>query len=192
MNDENRIPALPLSRALKCMWDSDLLLLRRRGLIAAAGRTEYSHAAKFFWWGSRGFALEVREWHGGRAVTLDSQVRRYPGRIDVYRVDSIRFSEYDRLGALHVMQQFAGGDYGWWNVLRAGFLHLPFVRCLIRPETDDEANGHHPPFCSQACAWADRLGGGVDPVPHLADRLTEPGDLARSSLYRFRFTLVPD
>ena len=33
--------------------------------------------------------------------------------------------------------------------------------------------------------------GGVDPVPNLADRLTEPGDLARSAFYEYRFTLLP-
>jgi hypothetical protein len=37
---------------------------------------------------------------------------------------------------------------------------------------------------------ADRLGGGVDPVPHLADRLTEPADLARSPFYEYLFTLI--
>jgi hypothetical protein len=38
---------------------------------------------------------------------------------------------------------------------------------------------------------ADRLGGGVDPVENLPDRLTEPADLARSPFYRYRFTLLP-
>lgn len=37
---------------------------------------------------------------------------------------------------------------------------------------------------------ADRVGGRVDPVPHLADRLTEPADLARSPFYQYLFTLV--
>jgi hypothetical protein len=31
--------------------------------------------------------------------------------------------------------------------------------------------------------------GGVDPVPNLADRLTEPADLARSPFFEYRFTL---
>jgi hypothetical protein len=39
---------------------------------------------------------------------------------------------------------------------------------------------------------ADRVGGGVDPVPDLANRETEPADLARSPFYRYRFTLAPD
>jgi len=62
------------------------------------------------------------------------------------------------------------------------------VRLFVRPETDDAANGTHPPFCSQAVALACRAGG-VDPVPQLADRLTEPGDLARSPFFAYLFTL---
>src|SRR4029079_15323530 len=54
--------------------DADLLLWRRRGLIASAGRGAYSHAGKAAWWGDDLFCLEVREWRGGRAVTLESQV----------------------------------------------------------------------------------------------------------------------
>ena len=60
---------------------------------------------------------------------------------------------------------------------------------LARPSLDDEQPSRRPPFCSEACAMADRVGGGVDPVPQLADRLTEPADLARSPFYRYRFTL---
>jgi hypothetical protein len=37
---------------------------------------------------------------------------------------------------------------------------------------------------------SDRLGGGVDPVPHLADRLTLPADMARSPFYEYQFTLA--
>ena len=40
-------------------------------VIAIAGRGRHSHAAKAAWWGDDLFCLEVREWHGGRAVTLD-------------------------------------------------------------------------------------------------------------------------
>jgi hypothetical protein len=70
-------------------------------------------------------------------------------------------------------------------------LHLPLVRWLMTAHLDDAAPDGRPPFCSHACAMADRQGGGVDPVPHLADRFTEPADLARSPFYRYRFTLLP-
>jgi hypothetical protein len=172
--------------------DGDLLLFRRRGLIAIAGRGTHSHAAKAAWWNDDLFCLEVREWHGGRAVTLRSQVERHPSRIDVYRANAHeRWPEYDRARATKFMRRLAGCDYGYAAVLAAAMLHLPVVRLAVWAEMDDSAIDRRPPFCSHACAMADRLGGGVDPVPHLADRLTEPADLARSPFYQYFSTLVP-
>jgi hypothetical protein len=172
--------------------DSDLLLFRRRGMIAIAGRGDHSHAAKTAWWGDDLFCLEVRQWCGGRAVALASQVARWPGRIDVYQANpENRWPHYDRAGAVRFMRRLCGCEYGYAGLIAVAVLHLPVVRCFMRADVDDDARSRRPPFCSQACAMADRLGGGVDPVPHLADRLTEPADLARSPFYRYRFTLIP-
>jgi hypothetical protein len=181
-----------LTAARRDIRDGDLLLFRRRSLVAIAGRGVHSHAAKAAWWGDDLFCLEVREWYGGRAVTLASQVRRCPGRIDVYHTNpDDRWPEYDRARATVMMRRLAGCDYGYTAVLAAAMLHLPFVRMAVRAEVEDSAIDRRPPFCSQACAMVDRIGGGVDPVPHLADRLTEPADLARSPFHQYRFTLVP-
>jgi hypothetical protein len=178
--------------ARESIADGDLLLFRRSSLIAIAGRGEHSHAAKAAWRDNELFCLEVREWHGGRAVTLASQIKKFPGRIDVYRANSHqRWPEYDRTRSTHFMRRLAGCDYGYAAVLAAAMLHLPFVRLAVRAEVDDNAIDRRPPFCSHACAMADRLGGGVDPVPHLADRLTEPADLARSTFYEYAFKLTP-
>ncbi|HMO65876.1 MAG TPA: hypothetical protein PKE47_11765, partial [Verrucomicrobiota bacterium] len=103
--------------------DGDLLLFRGAGLasrlIAGAGRSEYTHAARAAWWGADLFCCEVRELRGGRAVTLASQVRRFPGRIDVFEVNpGNRWREYDRRGAVRYMRRLAGCDYGYWGVLR--------------------------------------------------------------------------
>ena len=172
--------------------DGDLLLFRRRGAISIAGRGDHSHAAKAAWWGSDLFLLETTAVFGSRAVTLSSQVRRCPARIDVYETNpDDRWPEYDRAAAARFMRRLAGADYGYAGLLAAALLHLPVVRWFVHPNVDDQASDRRPPFCSQACAMADRLGGGVDPVQHLADRLTEPADLARSPFYRYRFTLVP-
>ena len=175
--------------------DGDLLLFRGRGLlsrlIGVAGRSEYTHAARAVWWGDLLFCCEVRERKGGRAVTLASQVQKYPGMIDVFETNpSRRWSDYDRRGAVSYTRRLAGCDYGYLGVLKAALRHLPLWRFLIRPDMNDQKRTSLPPFCSQACAMADRLGGGVDPVPHLADRVTEPADLARSPFYRYRFTLA--
>ncbi len=181
-----------LAAARNSIRDADLLLFRRRGLIAIAGRGQHSHAAKAAWWGDDLFCLEMREWHGGRAVTLESQVRKFPARIDVYHANPAnRWPEYDRTRSTHLMRRLAGCDYGYAAVLAAAMLHLPVVRLAVRANFEDDAIDRRPPFCSQACAMTDRVGGGIDPVPHLADRLTEPADLARSPFYQFAFTLIP-
>ncbi len=178
------------------LFDGDLLLFRRRpfslgALIAIAGRGVHSHAAKVAWWGDEPFCVEVREWYGGRAVTLASQVRRYSGRIDVFRANpKFRWKHYDRLASVRYMRRLAGCDYGYRGVLTASLLHLPVARLWVRPTLDDEQIDRRPPFCSQAVVMAERLAGGVDPVPHLADRLTEPTDLAQSPFYEYAMTLI--
>ncbi|TWU30211.1 hypothetical protein [Bythopirellula polymerisocia] len=183
-----------LSETASQIWNGDLLLFRGSGLIArligTAGRSPYTHAARAIWWGDTLFCCEVRELKGGRAVTLASQVRKFPGRIDVFATNpDNRWAEYDRHGAIQHMLQLTGCDYGYAGLLEAALLHVPLWRILVRPATDDAEVTRRPPFCSEACAMADRIGGRVDPVPHLADRITEPADLARSSFYRYRFTL---
>ena len=184
------IPAT-LDEAAAKIRDGDLLLFRRWGLIAIAGRSVYSHAAKLAWWHDDLMVLETLQWHGGRCVTLSSQVKPYPGRWDVYRANpENRWPEYDRVGSTRLMRQMCGHDYGYGAVVTAALMHLPVVRCFVTPNMDDEAVDRRPPFCSQACAYADRVGGGVDPVEHLADRLTEPADLARSPFYEYQFTLT--
>ena len=171
--------------------DGDLLLFRRRGLISIAGRGEHSHAAKAAWWGDDLFCLEVRELHGGRAVTLSSQVRKYPGQIDVYAANPDRpLAGVRSRRRCAVMRRLAGCPYGYAGVAAAALVHLPFVRLFAEVDVHDMSASTWPPFCSQACAMSDRIGGGVDPVPHLADRLTLPADLARSPFYRYRFTLT--
>lgn len=183
---------VPYREARSQVRDSDLLLFRRRGLISIAGRGDHTHAAKAAWWGDDLFCLEVREWHGGRAVTLSSQVRKFPARIDVYQTNPRdRWGEYDRAGATAVMRRLAGCGYGYWGVAAAALLHLPFVRLFAEVDVYDGEPPNRPPFCSQACAMSDRIGGGVDPVTHLADRMTLPADLARSPFYRYLFTLTP-
>ena len=66
-------------------------------------------------------------------------------------------------------------------------LHLPICWWLAKPHLADDANGSAP-FCSEAVARAMRSGG-LDTVPFLADRQTEPSDLARSVGLNYRFTL---
>jgi hypothetical protein len=171
--------------------DADLLLFRRRSrmarFIAVAGRSQYVHAALAGRWKDRLMCVEM-SFSGGRAQLLSNLVARWPGVIDVYQANAVR-SRFSRGKTLRAMIGITGARYGWANLLRAALLHLPACRFLAQPETSDLAKSAWPPFCSEAVALADRQGG-VDPVPNLADRLTEPGDLARSSFYQYQFTLI--
>jgi hypothetical protein len=182
----------PLALVEDEILDGDLLLFRGSGWVANAiqwgGRSEYSHAALAADWFGQVMCLEVREWVGGRAVTLASQVKKYPGAIDVYRADTTRHPEYIRKIAVATMKDLAGCQYGYFSVLLAAIGHLPFLRRLVSREAETIERFNSPPYCSQAIAIAAERAG-VDPVPNLDDRLTEPGDLARSSLWNYRFTL---
>lgn len=221
---------LTLFQASKVMRDADLLLFRGEGTLAGAiqhsGRSPFSHAAKLSYSKNHWEVCEMRELKGGRIVTLLSQVKEFPGLIDVYRANAIGLPEmthvdarnagfrrgeyYDRYGADAKMRQFAGMKYGYWAVAKTWLAKSPllwtvatiarwFPTCRwaaaalkkLAPEvTNDNEMSEHPVYCSAACAIADRLGGGVDPVPHLADAFVEPGDLARSMFYKYIGTLV--
>lgn len=178
---------LPYSRARALLRPGDLLLFRRRGLIALAGRGIHSHAAMVDFWDDLPFCIEVREFRGGRAVTLESQVRRCPGRIDVFR--PLPTPDFHPEIAAKAMRAYCGCDYGWRNVVHTALLHVPFFRLWHRPDVDDRSTNPHPPFCSEAVAACYRAAG-LDPVPRLADRYTEPADLSRSAAFRYHFTLA--
>lgn len=185
------------SKAAPWIINGDVLLRRSGGCvdevaIAAAGRGPWIHAAMAGWWNGVLMLLEIRQWVGGRAVTLESQVDAAPGRWDVFRVCDERhgpsYPEGLRLAALREMQKICGRRYGWWNLLKLGLRHAVVVRMFAGHQLDDRENGSAP-FCSQAVARAWRTGGAIDLVPHLADAATEPSDLARSALLNYRFTL---
>lgn len=177
---------------------ADLLLFRPRWwalhsrLICVAGRTDYCHAGMASRSDSGVVSCLEMVASGGRETLLFEQVEWYPGLIDVYDANpENRWPRFNRIAALSVMRSFVSRRYGWRNMVRVSLLHLPFVRLFVRPETDDQIESGRSPFCSHAVVLADRIGGGVDSVPGLADRLTEPGDLARSLFFKYRFTLIP-
>jgi hypothetical protein len=191
MNDSLLVPA-PYGDVRHQIRSGDLLLFRSGGrllgkMIAAAGRSHYCHAAMAAWWDRRLMALEMVQFRGGRAVLLSNLVAAQPGRIDVYAANAVG-GPFSRRKAVEAMKRIAGRPYGWKAVFCCGLWHMPLVRWWLRPDSRDWADGT-PPFCSMAVARACRAGG-VDPVPNLADRLTEPADLARSTFFKYRFTLM--
>lgn len=195
---------LPFSNAAPLIEDADLLLWRPtslRGWVQAQlSRSEFSHASKAHWIetprGKRLMTLGTEERRGGVPDDLRDHVDRYPGVIDVYRANpGNRWPEYDRLGSIRwTIEHGLGRRYGWWATIRAALSRVIVLRWFswFNPSRYDEENGTKPPNCSALCSMSDRIGGGVDPVPRLSDLSTEPGDLATSKFYEYRFTLIAD
>ena len=194
---------VPFSEAAPQIQDGDLLLWRphggliarvRGGVVARLTRGEHCHASKAAWKDGILTTIGTEEGRGGVEEPLEPLVRRYPGRIDVYETNpGNRWPDYDRVASIAWTRRHVGEPYGWRATVRCALSRFIFLRWLpwFAPNRDDDANGR-PPNCSALCSMSDHLGGGVDPVPGLADNATEPVNLARSPFYRYRFTLVPN
>lgn len=185
---------MTLTEAEPMLENGDVLAWRANSLIGAMiARSEasrYSHAGMVCRCCEDTLMVaEVREFKGGRIVTLSSQVLLYPGQIDVFKIDTDRYPEFDRDGAVRHMIQYAGQEYGYWGVAKLALVHIPFIRHRVTASMDDLYVDELPAFCSQAVSGACRLGGGVDPVKHRSDNSTEPGHLPASLLFRYLCTL---
>lgn len=156
--------------------------------IGCEGRSRHVHSALAAWWAGDLMAIHTAAWGGCRAEYLANLVAASPGRWQVYR--AIGVDQWSRRKAVAEMRRMTGRRYGWRAVLRVALSRAPVLRWLWPIVTDDAANGTYPPYCSQAVAWAWREAG-HDPVPNLPDARTEPGDLARSLMFRPFCTLVP-
>jgi len=192
---QSPVTSLRLREAGRLMMPGDLLLYRNDSslqdlAISRAGRSPWCHAAKLDTEFADWRVLQMLQWRGGCSTRLAEEVSRHPGGWDWFTVDRQRWPEWNRLESLIQMRRLVRRPYGWTHVVADGLLHLPLLRFLTPVNCDDDAADWHPPFCSEAVSIADRLAG-VDPVPHLPDRLTEPGDLGRSLLYQYRATLIP-
>lgn len=168
---------------LKQIRTGDVLLFRRTGrslasdAIAVAGRSDIIHAGMAARIGGRLYCLHTVQWRGGCQDPLEKLLQKR--RIVVMRPVA---RQYSARRAVAEMKKIVGKPYGWYALWRAAWVHLPIVRWFVRPSLNDAENGDLP-YCSMAVSRALRAGG-VDPVPQLADRLTEPGDIYRSAALR--------
>ena len=168
--------------------EGDLLLFRKKGLLAwitaRGGRSIYSHVGMAGKMGGRVMCLQTIHRRGAEAVLLKNLVKKR--QIDLFRV----MDDFNRRRAVREMIELTGKPYGVRAVLRVALRKFPFIRWFVRPDMNDESNGDLP-FCSHAVARA-YCRAGLDPVPQLANRLTEPADLARSACFKYQSTLVED
>ena len=167
----------------------DMLLYRYGGGlfsrgIAAAGRSIYSHVAMAAWWDDRLFALETRAWIGGTATLLSNYVENYPDRVDVYKAG---ITDRQREVAVDWMKSATGKKYGWGTTLSHAARLSPILSMFLSAPLADDRHKRLP-VCSELVSRAYREAG-ADPIPNLSDKATLPGDLARSTMFEYKFTL---
>jgi hypothetical protein len=213
---------VPYHEAKNYIKEADVLLFRGEGLISwlikRYGSGVHSHAGIAHWDGDNLECVEFREFNGGRSVSLKSQVNTHPNNIDVFRVvNSISFNsfsgwpenndqrsikvEYNNIDEDYVftddiasqvsdvMLDLTGLPYGWKNFVKLGKHYLPFCRLAEQNVKDDDPTNVF--VCSTAVVYAYRKGF-IDPVPYLADSAVTPADLARSTLFKYQFTISKD
>ena len=164
--------------------DGDVALFRGGGLIARISDGPYTHAATCLWVRDTLLLAEYREWHGGRIVTLSSQITKYPGAIDLYRPTCNRpLARY----AAELMARQAGHEYGWRNIKLAALRRLVLFRFLTgwKPQCRDTtpSKWSEPKICSQAVVWslrksAKHYGSSWFPCEGLSDKCIEPQTIA--------------
>ena len=222
---------VPYHEAKQHIREADVLLFRGKGLsswlIKRYGSGVHSHAGMAHWDGERlangamagngGHlqCVEFREFKGGRAVSMKSQVETHPDNIDVFRAASpLTYSSFsawpeneekrsikidyveDRIqkpftprDITDVMINLTGLPYGWKNIWKLARHYLPF--CRLAPQNIKDDDPMNVFVCSTAVAYAYRQAY-IDPVPYLADSAVMPADLARSALFKYQFTISKD
>jgi hypothetical protein len=192
---------VPYHEAENQIKESDVLLFRGEGLVSwlikRYSSGVHSHVGMAHWDDDDLQCVEFREFKGGRAVSLKRVIETHPNNVDVFRAARhIEFEDNDYIFTDDVankiadaMKDITGLPYGWKNFWKLGKHYLPFCRLAEQNIKDDDPTNVF--VCSTAVAYAYRVAY-VDPVPYLADSAVTPADLARSSIFQYKFTIEKD
>ncbi len=176
----------------------DMMVLKRPGLISWATFSPASHVGMFVWRESDQNVLSVaesRELLGSRVVTFSSQVRQFPGMIDIYRPKDCPMEVKERAATLAF--SWAGYGYNYPGIAALALDRLPILRfgAELLGYTRDRSSMVISPrekskFCSQFYIWCYRkakiemgLIGGWEPCPGVNDGSVTPGHLMHSGAF---------
>lgn len=201
---------LQYQEAKKLLKQGDILLFQGDSFVSWLIKTysygDYSHVGLVDLSNEIQMFCEMREFKGGRCVSLESQIRKIGSeikKIDVFRlVSEIKYdqtlddgtiievhkvaTESTKDSMVNSMLTMTGSDYGWRNIWKIVKHYLPFFR-LLKPKTkDDTLSDLH--ICSSAVSYCIRTAF-QDPVPFLPDHMVTPSDLSRSPLIKYQFTI---
>ncbi len=207
---------IPYKEIRNYINEGDVLLFRGKGFISkfisAPSETTYSHIATSSWVNGNSNTddgslecVEFREGSGGRAINLSHAVKSNPDAIDVYRPSS-RFekiifnnnlkttkSEWIKFNGkkvTHTMRKMTGLPYGWKRIWWMAKHKLAIIRLLVDKSKlmHDELQDIIYPVCSTAISYSFNTHG-YDLIRNRSDEATEPGDIAKSPLLNYLFTL---
>lgn len=202
---------LPYDKARPLIQEGDVLLFRGQKwysfFIKKITQSLYSHAALASWHNGDGGMLEIIEFHlfsGGATKNLDRIAKNKPGIIDIYRPSPQRYdltydhergvvtkvSDYDGKAVTNTMRALTSLPY---SLLKIGLLARGYIFGLrllnnVWKMSDDTVQSSVTHVCSTSVAYSMNVNG-YDLVKNRADLLTEPGDLAKSSLLNYLFTI---
>ena len=205
---------IPYDTAKGLIKEADVLLFRAGKFpgigwwISSYTKSPYSHAGLAHWDDGKLYCVEFREFKGSRKYKMDDYIAE-GAQIDVFRsVETyvhpiIQQDEFDdeyyvsyhehrftadiALAITAEGLKHVGEGYGWRNIWQMGMTYIPFLR-LGRKVIK---NGEPDPksfVCSTLVTYAYRKHY-IDPVPFLSDKMTSPGDLARSGLFSRLFSI---
>jgi hypothetical protein len=152
-------------------------------LITEVTGSAYTHATMLGWACPRTLMIgETRQHADGRLIDCRSEIARWPGYYDVYRV---RRQSFDADAAWTFMCHAAGSRYGWRHLARIWVRRrLPWLG-VPPAENSDAADAAR--FCSELVHAALRAGRGPRIKEYDCD--VAPGDLCDPQHFRYLFTL---
>jgi hypothetical protein len=173
--------------------NGDIGLCRPTGiegqLILDATHATYSHAALFGWAGNCLMIGETREHRDARLIDARSEIKRWPGTYDVWRVKGRRrvvhrVKGYDGDAAWSFACRAAGTKYGYKHIWKI-FCRRTLGLDVFAPQNSDDPQT--PRFCSELVQAALRNSGGA--IFKDLDIDVAPGDLANPDLLDYVCTL---
>jgi len=202
---------LPYEQAKQLIKEGDVLLIRGNRwfsfFIKKITQSMYSHVGLASWHNGNSGVLEIVEFHmstGGVSRNLQNIVETRPKIIDVYRPSPRRYdleyntdrgvttkvSEYDGRAVTTTMRELTALPY---SILKIGLLSRGYAFGLrflsnLKVMSDDTAQRALTHVCSTSVAYSMNVNG-YDLVKNKADLRTEPGDLAKSPLLNYLFTI---
>lgn len=187
----------------------DLMVLRNPGLVSWVTRSPASHVGTLLWREADQNSLSVaesREGRGGQVLSLSSQVRRFPGQIDIYRPTN-GCPQAVRERAATICLNWAGYGYNYPGIWNQWIGTMPLLRLFSEKVLGKSYDLHDltlspweaAKYCSQLVGWSYRravyeleLKLDWDVCPGLGDRWITPGNLIHGGSFTpVALSLVP-